>query len=456
MLSAWGCSRPQDASFIAAERATGWASEWSPARSLFFLRYPGRNIPMTSDPQREGKAKMQVSENKVVGACAVCHSVNHLFFESLGPLFPFLIPAFGLSYTEAGRIGFVYYLFYGLSNYPSGHWADRYGRRKMILLFLLFSSGATLLMAFSRSLWQLLLCAGLAGVGGSLYHPPGTEMVSDAVPATRRGVALGVHGSGGSFGTLLAFLIGGGAAVFIGWRIALAILSVVGFLLLAWFRVALGTKDPVPLVSNAGGYIISNETAFVPLLRVLSVFLLIYGIIMVTFKGAYVLMPTYIKDTFHVSTGKAVVFCIIMPLVGIFSNIAMGRFCDRYGRKKSLVIVFLFLSACFFLLFLEKRLFLLPLLVVVGFLINSFSPISNAYTADLIPPELRGKAFGIIFTFSICLSSLSPYIMGTISDRTSLATGMIFLSGASLLGAGVSMINPGGRGSRDPGIEACR
>jgi fucose permease len=76
---------------------------------------------MTTDPQWEGKAKLHVSENRIVGACAACHSVNHLFFESLGPLLLFVIPAFGLSYTEAGCLGFVYYLFYGLSNYPSGH-----------------------------------------------------------------------------------------------------------------------------------------------------------------------------------------------------------------------------------------------------------------------------------------------------------------------------------------------
>ncbi|MHB1024175.1 MAG: MFS transporter [Desulfobacteria bacterium] len=391
-----------------------------------------------------------------MGACAACHSVNHLFFESLGPLLPFVILAFGLSYTEAGRLGFVYYLFYGLSNYPSGYWADRYGRKKMILLFLLLSSGATLLMAFSRSFWHLLLFAGLAGAGGGLYHPPGTAMVSDVVPETRRGRALGVHGSGGSFGTFLAFLIGGGAAAFFGWRIALAILSVAGFLLLVWFRFALGTKDPVPLVSTDEGFIVPNQMAFLPLLRLLSVFLLIYGMIMITFKGAYLWMPTYIRDTFHVGTGMAVLFCVIMPLVGVFSNIIMGRFCDRYGRKKSLVIVFLVLSVCFFLLFLGKRLFLIPLLVGVGFLINSFAPISNAYTADRIPPELRGKAFGIIFTFSICLSSLAPYIMGAISDRTSLSTSMIFLSVASLTGAGVSMIDPGGQVIRISGIVDSR
>ncbi len=35
---------------------------------------------MTADPQWEGKAKLHVSENRIVGACAACHSVNHLFY----------------------------------------------------------------------------------------------------------------------------------------------------------------------------------------------------------------------------------------------------------------------------------------------------------------------------------------------------------------------------------------
>jgi MFS family permease len=382
-------------------------------------------------------------EGLILGAAAACHGANHLFFESLGPLLPFLIPAFGLSYTQAGRLGFVYYLLYGLFNYPAGHWADRYGRKRMIFLFLAVSSGATLLMAFSRTFWQLLLCCALAGVGGGLYHPPGTSMVSDAFPVERRGRALGIHGSGGSFGTFLAFVAGGGIAALSGWRTALIVLSLLGLVLMVWFRLALGTEDPAEAVEESKSFIVGDDEGLLPLLRALVLFFLIYGMIMLTFKGAYTWIPVYLKGTFGLSAKKAVVTCVVLPLVGIFSNFLMGKFCDRYGRRLSLVLVFLVLCVCFLLLYAGLRPILFPLLVLLGFLINSFAPISNAYTADLVPPRLRGKAFGLIFTFSISLSSLAPCIMGAISDRTSLSDSMLFLAAAALLGAAVSAIDPG-------------
>ncbi len=393
---------------------------------------------------------MPDSRNTILGGAAACHSVNHLFFESLGPLLPFIIPAFSLSYAQAGRLGFVYYLCYGIVNYPAGHWSDRYGRKKMIILFLLVSSTATLLMAFSRSFRQLLVCCAVAGLGGGLYHPPGTAMISDAFPGERRGRALGIHGSGGSMGTLLAFLIVAGTATFFDWRIGLVFLALMGFALLGWFRTVLGTKDAIRAQETGGEFIVASDSGFLRLVRALAVFFVIYAMIMVTFKGAYTWIPTYLKETFHLSAGKSVIFCVILPLVGIFSNVIMGRVCDRYGRRESLVAVFLVLAVCFFFLYVGRRAFLVPLLVMLGFLVNSFAPISNAYTADLVPPELRGKAFGLIFTFSISFSSLAPAVMGAISDRTSLATSMLFLCGASILGAGVSALNP----ARWPGLAA--
>jgi len=373
---------------------------------------------------------------------SACHSVNHLFFESLGPLLPFIISAFNLNYTQAGRLGFTYYLVYGIFNFPSGHWADRYGRKRMIFLFLIISSVATLLMAFSHSFWQLLIFCGLAGLGGGLYHASGTSLVSDVFPAQRRGFALGIHGSGGALGILLTFILGGGIASLFGWRIALAMLSLMGFALAIGFKLILGLKDQTMVIEHNEQFLLSANSRYLSLIKVLLIFFLIYGMVMVIFKGAYTWIPTYLKETFHMSASKAVIFCIILPLIGIFSNSLMGKLCDQYGRKKSLILVFWVLSICFFFLSLEIRFFLIPLLIILGFFLNSFAPITNAYTADLIPSELRGKAFGLIFTFSVCLSAFSPYVMGAISDWTSLSESMLFLSVISLIGGFLSMINP--------------
>ncbi len=387
---------------------------------------------------------MPENEKKILAVTSACHAVNHLFSESLGPLLPFIIPAFHLTYTQAGRLGFTYYLVYGIFNFPSGHWADRYGRKKMIFSFLLVSSMATLLMALSRSFVGLLLFCGLAGLGGGLYHASGTSLVSDVFPVQRRGFALGIHGAGSSAGILLTFILGGGIASLFGWRIALVALSFVGFVLAIGFILTLGLKDQALVIENNERFALSANSGYLSLLKVLLVFFLIYGMVMVIFKGAYTWIPTYLKETFHMSANKAIVFSITLPLIGIFSSYFMGRFCDRFGRKQSLILVFWVLSICFFFLFLGSQFFLIPLLVVLGFFLNSFAPITNAYTADLIPPELRGKAFGLIFAFSICLSSLSPYIMGKISDRTSLAMSMLFLSIISLIAGFISMINPKG------------
>jgi len=196
------------------------------------------------------------------------------------------------------------------------------------------------------------------------------------------------------------------------------------------------------VVEHHEKYALSANSKYLSLIKVLLVFFLIYGMVMVIFKGAYRWIPIYLKETFHLSATKAIIFCIILPLIGVFSNSLMGRFCDQYGRQKSLILVFWVLSICFFFLFLEIRFFLIPLLIILGFFLNSFAPITNAYTADLIPPVLRGKAFGLIFTFSICISSFSPYVMGKISDQTSMSMSILFLSISSLIAGFISLINP--------------
>lgn len=371
------------------------------------------------------------------------HCVNHMFFESLAPLLPFLIAAFSLSHVQAGRLGMIYFLFYGLGNYPSGHWCDKISRRFFIMLFLLLSSLATLLMAYVSSYAALLFLCGLAGFGGGLYHPPGTALISDHFAKHERGGALGTHAAGGALGILFAFILVGGIASHWNWRAAVIALAVVGFALAASFRLFVWNIENPPDVQVENGQ--SNErqvVSFGDLIRWLPYMLFLYAMVMFVWKGAYTWLPTYLKETYNFSPGKAITFSVILPVIGIFSNYIMGRLSDSWGRKRTLFLVFAGLALCFFLLFLGSKVILLPLLVVFGFFINSFSGIINAYTGDYLPPHVLGRAFGITFTVSICVSSLAPYIMGYISDRSSLMASMLFLGLISIAGALTALRSP--------------
>ncbi len=366
-----------------------------------------------------------------------------MFSESLGPLLPFIIVAFNLTHTQAGRLGLIASLAYGVMNYPSGHWSDKYGKRIFILLSLILASAATLLMVFSTGYPQLLLLFGLSGFGGGLYHPPGTALLSTTFSKDTRGGVLGFHASGGALGILLAFVVVGGVATHWNWKVSLVCLSVVGFVLAVAIRVQLW--DIVNHKNNMEQGGLSDKDDGLDLwtfFRWMPQMLILYGFVMFLTKGTYVWVPTYLKEAYHLSVGKAIVFSVIIPIIGIFSNYFMGRLSDHFGRKRTLVLIFLILALCFFLLSLGKRTILIPLLVIFGFFLNSFSGVINAYARDFLPSQVMGKAFGILFTFSICISAFAPYIMGIISDRSSLTISMYFLGVVSLVGALASIKTP--------------
>ncbi len=382
-------------------------------------------------------------KNRILLLTSASHCVNHMFFESLSPLLPFLIVAFNLNHVQAGRLGFVYYLVYGLLNYPSGHWCDRFGRRFFIMLFLLISSTATAVMAFAPSYLYLLLLCGLAGFGGGLYHPPGTALISDHFKKSERGGALGMHASGGALGILLAFALVGGIASIWNWKAALITLGATGFALALCFRLFVwDLKESPHAVHNPDQTSEDQSVSLWALLRWLPYMFVLYGIVMFVWKGAYTWIPTYLKETYGLTPGRAITFSVILPVIGIFSNYIMGKLSDQLGRRLTLFIVFAALALSFFFLFLGRRHLLIPLLFVFGFFINSFSGIINAYIGDYLPARVLGRAFGITFTFSICVSALAPYVMGYISDRSSLTMSMLFLGFVSIAGALTTLWHP--------------
>jgi MFS family permease len=170
--------------------------------------------------------------------------------------------------------------------------SDRYGRWIFILLFLIITSSATILMAFSPSYIFLVFLCGLAGFGGGLYHPVGTALVSGSFERTERGRVLGVHASAGAFGILLTFIVVGGIASHSNWRTAVIFLSFIGFGLAACFKLLLRNVERNPGDGEQQRVLSENDAVgFWSLIRWLPYMLFIYGIVFFVVKGAYTWIP---------------------------------------------------------------------------------------------------------------------------------------------------------------------
>src|SRR5437016_10149578 len=69
---------------------------------------------------------------------------------------------------------------------------DRFGRRRLFVIGLAIFTGASALAALAGSATELIAARAIQGLGGAVVLPLTLTILSAAVPAKRRGLALGV------------------------------------------------------------------------------------------------------------------------------------------------------------------------------------------------------------------------------------------------------------------------
>ncbi len=95
---------------------------------------------------------------------------------------------------------------------------DRLGRKRVFLVGLgIFTLGSAA-AAMSPSIEWLIAARALQGVGGAIVTPLTLTILSDAVPAERRGLALGLWGGISGLGVALGPLVGGAVVQGLSWQ----------------------------------------------------------------------------------------------------------------------------------------------------------------------------------------------------------------------------------------------
>ena len=70
---------------------------------------------------------------EVISLVGFGHATSHFFHLVLPPLFPWLMPAFGLSFTEAGSLMTIFFVVSGTGQALSGFVVDRVGAHRVLL-----------------------------------------------------------------------------------------------------------------------------------------------------------------------------------------------------------------------------------------------------------------------------------------------------------------------------------
>lgn len=134
-------------------------------------------------------------------------AVNQLGAFSLAFLTVLLSRELGAGLTAAGAVSAAF----GLATIPSrligGRLADRWGRRRTILIGLVGCAAAQLGLAASPDLAVAALCAVGLGLAFELYEPPSQAMIADAVRPAERTAAFALLTTALSVGNMGAGLV---------------------------------------------------------------------------------------------------------------------------------------------------------------------------------------------------------------------------------------------------------
>jgi len=95
---------------------------------------------------------------------------------------------------------------------------DRFGRRRLFAIGLAIFSTASAAAALAPGMGELIAARAAQGVGSAIVTPLTLTLLSAAVPAARRGTALGIWGAASGIAVATGPLIGGALTENLSWR----------------------------------------------------------------------------------------------------------------------------------------------------------------------------------------------------------------------------------------------
>ena len=313
-------------------------------------------------------------------------------FFALAQVLPNLRADLGLSKQAAGWL-FAFVNLGTVIAWPLIRRADRWGRRRVMMITIVGYTVFTLLSGLAWDVWSFGLFQFAARI--FLIGEWATSMVyaAEEYPADRRGTVIGVLQA---FSSLGAVVCAGVAPLLLstayGWR-SVYFAGILPLMVLAYAR--RGLRETRRFAAQAAAPAVRRE----PILRsphrrrvlqlgVVWFFTYACSNTAISFWKDFAVNERGLTDG-QVGLAMTIGALGSMPLVFL-----SGRLLDAWGRRRGAVLIYAATSAGVALAYtLHDRWALTAALVVAIFGVSAVLPVVNAYTTELFPTARRAEAF---------------------------------------------------------------
>jgi MFS transporter, Spinster family, sphingosine-1-phosphate transporter len=361
----------------------------------------------------------------------------------------------GLSDANLGSLMSGFLIVYTLTAPIFGALGDRRSRPRLIAIGVACWSFATALSGFAGSYLALFLARASVGVGEAAYVTIAPSLLSDYFPARDRGRVMAIFFCAIPVGSALGYVVGGLIDKHYGWRSAFFVAGAPGLLLAALCLLLRdpprGASDssaapeapqPKPKASNLGkdtwatfGRLLHNKPYVLTVLA--------YAAYTFALGGLAFWMPAFLERSRGIPRSEATVsfgtIVVITGFIGTFVGGWLGDYGARYSRQAYLwlsAVATLVAAPCVWLALTttSHTVYVAWMVAAQLCLFLSTGPI-NAAIINLVSATERATAIALsVFAIHVLGDVPSPFIIGALSDTSSLESAVKIVPVAVIIG----------------------
>ena len=363
---------------------------------------------------------------EVLALLWVAYLLNQGDRQVFNSVLPLIRDSLSLTDTSVSLIAVFFNLFYA-AMVPIGGWmGDRFSRKWVCTLSILFWSVATMFTGLANGVFLLILTRSVATGGGEAFFGPANYSLLGQYHTDTRARAMSIHQTSYYVGVILAGWLAGYIGDHLGWQSAFYIFGGAGILwaaVMAWRLKdrpeAKGEVAPAkPSIWDGFKTVFTTPTA-------LMVTIGFCGFIFVI-TGYMTWVPTFLQENFGQNGAQAGLNSMLWTYVAAFIGVLLaGTLSDRWAAKdpkKRMIIqgAGLILGAAF-LPFMgsASNIWILYLCFAGWGFFRAFFD-ANIYAAlyDVTPEHLHASCSSAMIMTGFAVGATAPYILALIKQST--------------------------------------
>lgn len=250
------------------------------------------------------------------------------------PLISLFADSFNISPAEAAVPGSIFSLGFAVGCLVYGALSDKFGRKKVIFIGLIFLTLISLMLGFVDSLSWLIVFRGLQGAAAATFSPVALAYAVEMFPAEKRVTTIGFISTGFLAAGILGQVMSSAISQQYGWNAIFILSSVIYAVtaLLVYYVLPRGEIHQPHI--NILTPIRQMGRVFMQKNLVLSY--LVALVLLMSFVSMYTVLGSYLSGSGFGLTAQQILYVRLTGIVGMLFSPFAGHLAQKFGVRRVL------------------------------------------------------------------------------------------------------------------------